>query len=103
LEVEISTCGVPKPTKLIADVIERCNADFIQVDYRVRGISWSEDGQPVLANHVLNVEDLDQVLLELPEYKLIHSSNNSARSSYMELMRRKLNSNVEEIIQRMLL
>lgn len=103
LEVEISTCGVPKPTKLITEVIERCNADFVQIDYRVRGISWSEDGQPVLANHALNVEDLDQVLLETPEYKLMHSSNISARSSYMELMRRKLNSNVEEVIQGMLL
>ncbi|MFT5208810.1 MAG: S-adenosylmethionine decarboxylase [Flavobacterium sp.] len=103
LEVEISTCGVPKPTKLIAEVIQHCIADFVQVDYRVRGISWSEVGQPVLSNHGLNVEDLDEVLLEMPEYKLIHSSDMSARSSYMELKRRKLSSNIEKIIQGMLL
>jgi len=102
LEVEISTCGVPKPTKLIADVVGHCAADFMQVDYRTRGISWSEKGQPSLVNEAMVKEDIDQMLLEVPEYQLRHSSGFGERSVYMELVRSDLDPNVEGIIDSML-
>ncbi|MFT7686924.1 MAG: S-adenosylmethionine/arginine decarboxylase-like enzyme [Candidatus Azotimanducaceae bacterium] len=102
LEVEISTCGVPKPIKLIADVVRHCIADFVQVDFRTRGISWSEQGLPVLANEIMAKEDIDQMLLDVSDYQLIHSSSLSERSLYLELVRSELGQNKKDLITSML-
>jgi len=94
MEIEISTCGVPTPNALISSVINHCAADFAQIDFRIRGISWSEDGLPMLAG-----KDLNEASWDVPGYDI--SVSPEQRSLYFELVRRKAGSEILELIRQM--
>ncbi|MCW8833721.1 MAG: adenosylmethionine decarboxylase [Colwellia sp.] len=44
-DIELSTCGVISPLKVINYVIEAFNADVIDIDYRVRGMTRTTHGK----------------------------------------------------------
>lgn len=107
MEIEISTCGVPTPSKLITSVIRHCAADFAQIDFRIRGISWSEDGLPLLAGRGLAGKELDDRKLsgeELSETEWVVPGYDISvyperRSLYLELIRQKADSKILELIK----
>jgi len=43
-DIELSTCGVISPLKVLNYVIEEFNADVIDIDYRVRGMTRDSQG-----------------------------------------------------------
>ncbi|MBL4681390.1 MAG: S-adenosylmethionine decarboxylase [Pseudomonadales bacterium] len=94
MEIEISTCGVPTPNALISSVINHCAADFVQIDFRVRGISWSEEGLPMLAG-----KDLSEAAWDVPDYNV--SVFTEQRSLYFELVRKTADSEILELIWQM--
>lgn len=43
-DIELSTCGVISPLKILNYVIEEFNADVVDIDYRVRGMTRDRQG-----------------------------------------------------------
>ncbi len=82
LEIEISTCGSNSPQMLINDVLEKSCADFLQLDYRVRGAVWNSGGGPNLAR-----EELDHKALKFDGYTCEEYSSPGRGACYAELIR----------------
>jgi S-adenosylmethionine decarboxylase len=49
-DIELSTCGVISPLKVIDHIIEEFNADVIDIDYRVRGMTRNTNGDKVFTD-----------------------------------------------------
>ena len=96
LEVEISTCGNTHPHKLVGDILAETGADFAQLDYRTRGISWALDGRPRLAR-----DDLKSAEFEFENY---HTEIGAIGRSgyYAELTKVGLDRETSDIIEQML-
>ncbi len=55
-DIELSTCGVISPLKVLNKVIEAFDADVIDIDYRIRGMTRDRQG-----NKLFNVDKLNSV------------------------------------------
>ena len=55
-DIELSTCGVISPLKVLNKVIEAFDADVIDIDYRIRGMTRDRQG-----NKLFNVDKLSSV------------------------------------------
>jgi S-adenosylmethionine decarboxylase len=55
-DIELSTCGVISPLTVINYVIEAFNADVIDIDYRVRGMTRNKQGQKLY-----NIDSISQL------------------------------------------
>lgn len=44
-DIELATCGVISPLKVLNQVIEAFDADVIDIDYRIRGMTRNEQGK----------------------------------------------------------
>lgn len=55
-DIELSTCGVISPLTVINYVIEAFNADVIDIDYRVRGMTRNKQGQKLY-----NIDSINQL------------------------------------------
>jgi len=53
-DIELSTCGVISPLKVVNYVIDTFNADVIDIDYRIRGVTKSSQGGKIFIDQVLN-------------------------------------------------
>jgi len=57
-DIELSTCGVISPLKVLNYVIEAFNADVIDIDYRVRGMTRNLQGEMIFEDQkVQNICD----------------------------------------------
>lgn len=57
-DIELSTCGVISPLKVINYVIEKFNADVVDIDYRVRGMTRDEQGKKLFIDaEIANISD----------------------------------------------
>ena len=59
-DIELSTCGVISPLKVINYLIEEFDADVVDIDYRVRGMTRNVDGDKLF--NVDNIENLSGFL-----------------------------------------
>lgn len=50
-DIELSTCGIISPLKVLDYVIEAFSADVIDIDYRVRGMTRDQDGKKHFCDH----------------------------------------------------
>jgi S-adenosylmethionine decarboxylase len=46
-DIELSTCGIISPLKVLNHVIEAFDADVIDIDYRVRGMTRDKHGKKI--------------------------------------------------------
>jgi S-adenosylmethionine decarboxylase len=53
-DIELSTCGIISPLKVLNHVIEAFNADVIDIDYRVRGMTRDRQGRKLFNIDKLN-------------------------------------------------
>jgi len=63
-DIELSTCGVISPLKVLNYVIEDFNADVVDIDYRVRGMTRDSQGRKLyMDEQIINISDyLNSVL-----------------------------------------
>lgn len=64
-DIELSTCGVISPLKVLDYVIEAFSADVIDIDYRVRGMTRDQQGKKHFCDH-----DITQISDHLSQYTL---------------------------------
>jgi S-adenosylmethionine decarboxylase len=50
-DVELSTCGIISPLKVLNYVIEEFSADVIDIDYRIRGMTRDQQGNKCFSDH----------------------------------------------------
>lgn len=50
-DIELSTCGVISPLKVLDYVIEAFSADVIDIDYRIRGMTRDQQGNKCFSDH----------------------------------------------------
>ncbi|MEI6893432.1 MAG: adenosylmethionine decarboxylase [Colwellia sp.] len=50
-DIELSTCGVISPLKVVDFVIEAFSADVVEIDYRVRGMTRDRQGKKHFSDH----------------------------------------------------
>jgi S-adenosylmethionine decarboxylase len=50
-DIELSTCGVISPLKVLDYVIEAFSADIIDIDYRIRGMTRDKEGKKYFCDH----------------------------------------------------
>lgn len=68
-DIELSTCGVISPLKVLNYVIEAFDADVIDIDYRIRGMTRDSQGKKRY-----NIDDLNS-LIDFISPKIINSYN----------------------------
>jgi len=83
-DIEISTCGVITPLKLLNNIFDNFLPDLVNIDYRVRGFSCNEQGEKQFTDH--EIESIQQYLnqnilqayqiqdINLAKANLFHSS-----------------------------
>jgi S-adenosylmethionine decarboxylase len=55
-DIELSTCGIISPLKVLNHVIEAFDADVIDIDYRIRGMTRNKQG-----DKLFNIDELRNV------------------------------------------
>lgn len=55
-DIELSTCGIISPLKVLNHVIEAFDADVIDIDYRIRGMTRNKQGKKLY-----NLDELNNV------------------------------------------
>lgn len=50
-DIELSTCGIISPLKVLNYVIEEFSADVIDIDYRIRGMTRDKQGNKCFSDH----------------------------------------------------
>ncbi|MDG1206250.1 MAG: S-adenosylmethionine decarboxylase [Pseudomonadales bacterium] len=83
LELEISSCA-GDPGLQVQSLIERIQPDFLQIDYRVRGISWNK-----AAGASRQPSELPDGLDKQPGYQPV-SHRSDSDSEYIALLRSSL-------------
>jgi len=53
-DIELSTCGVISPLKIVNYVIDTFNADVVDIDYRIRGMTKNSQGKKLFIDESLN-------------------------------------------------
>lgn len=53
-DIELSTCGIISPLKVLNYLIEEFCADVIEIDYRVRGMTRNKHGAKCFRDHDIN-------------------------------------------------
>jgi S-adenosylmethionine decarboxylase len=52
-DIELSTCGIISPLKVLDYVVETFSADVVDIDYRVRGMTRDKQGKKYFCDHNL--------------------------------------------------
>jgi len=50
-DIELSTCGIISPLKVLDYVIKEFSADIIDIDYRIRGMTRDQQGNKCFSDH----------------------------------------------------
>lgn len=57
-DIELSTCGVISPLKVLDYVIEAFSADVVDIDYRIRGMTRDQQGKKCFSDHdIMQISD----------------------------------------------
>lgn len=57
-DIELSTCGVISPLRVLNYVIEEFDADVIDIDYRIRGMTRDKQGNKIFVDdNLINISD----------------------------------------------
>ncbi|WP_019026700.1 adenosylmethionine decarboxylase [Colwellia piezophila] len=77
-DIELSTCGIISPLKVLDYVIEAFSADVIDIDYRVRGMTRDQRGKKCFSDHDITriSEHLSQETLQTYQIKDSVMANN---------------------------
>ncbi|WP_057830246.1 adenosylmethionine decarboxylase [Colwellia sp. TT2012] len=89
-DIELSTCGVISPLKVLDYVIEAFSADVIDIDYRVRGMTRDQRGDKCFSDHdiVKISEHLTAATLE--RYRIKDSAMATNNLFHCKLARRTI-------------
>ncbi len=89
-DLELSTCGVISPLKVVNEIIERFNPDIADIDYRVRGMTRNKQGQMLFNDGKINQlsEHLNHHLIT--HYTYQENSIQSQNLFHCKLKRKKL-------------
>jgi len=87
-DIELSTCGVISPLKVINYIVEEFEADVIDIDYRIRGMTRNKHGHKLFVDDKLgNISDFLSAKLKaifeienhnLTSHNLFHSKLSKA-------------------------
>ena len=90
-DIELSTCGVISPLKVLDYVIEAFSADIIDIDYRVRGMTRDQQGKKYFSDH--NIIKISNHLSKAThaKYQLIDSMTPGNNLFHCKLARRNVN------------
>lgn len=90
-DIELSTCGVISPLKVLDYVIDAFSADVVDIDYRIRGMTRDQQGRKLYNDH--SITQLSHHLTEstLNKYKVNDSSVGTKNLYHCKLMRREIN------------
>ncbi len=61
-DIELSTCGIISPLKVLDHVIEIFDADVIDIDYRIRGMTRNKEGKKLF--NIDQMENISEFLSE---------------------------------------
>lgn len=57
-DIELSTCGIISPLKVLDYVIEEFSADIVDIDYRIRGMTRDQQGNKCFSDHeIVRISD----------------------------------------------
>ncbi|MEY8214672.1 MAG: adenosylmethionine decarboxylase [Colwellia sp.] len=123
-DIELSTCGVISPLKVLNYVIEAFNADVVDIDYRVRGMTRNANGEMLFTDekieqvsHFLSKQLLSNFTVienNLPKQNLFHTRLakseiqpndyvlNSCKSNLNNDEQRKIKAQIEHELQQLL-
>ncbi len=69
-DIELSTCGIISPLKVLNFIIEEFSADVIDIDYRVRGMTRDKQGKKLF-----NIENSNNKISDFLSLKTMNSFN----------------------------
>ena len=92
-DVELSTCGVISPLKVLNYVIEDFDADVVDIDYRIRGMTRDLDGKKQFNDQLIdNISDY--ISAGLKENYQIENTNLAQKNLFhTKLSRKKITLN----------
>ena len=92
-DIELSTCGVISPLKVLDYVIEAFSADVIDIDYRIRGMTRDKLGNKHFSDH--DIEKISHYLAKetLASYQVVDTSMASKNLFHCKLARQVINLN----------
>jgi S-adenosylmethionine decarboxylase len=90
-DIELSTCGVISPLKILNYVIAEFSADIVDIDFRVRGMTRDTDGKKCFNDDKINT--LSNYLNESikKEYTAVDSASEIYNVLHSRLMRKEVN------------
>jgi S-adenosylmethionine decarboxylase len=90
-DIELSTCGVISPLKILNYIIAEFSADVVDIDFRVRGMTRDTDGKKCFNDD--KIHTLSDYLSESinKEYTTVDSSSEIYNVFHSRLMRKEVN------------
>ncbi len=90
-DIELSTCGIISPLKVLDYVIEAFSADVIDIDYRVRGMTRDHRGKKHFSDH--KISSISQHLAKgtRNEYRVRDSVMTTHNLFHCKLVRQSIN------------
>jgi len=90
-DIELSTCGIISPLKVLDYVIDAFSADVIDIDYRVRGMTRDKQG-----NKHFNDHDITQISDHLSQHTLkTYRTNDSIMATHNLFHCKLVRQNIE--------
>lgn len=87
-DIELSTCGVISPLKVINYIIKSFDADVIDIDYRIRGMTRDRQGKKLFnIDKVSNIEEF--LSPEITKNYSINENNFHRQNLFHATLRRK--------------
>jgi S-adenosylmethionine decarboxylase len=106
-DIELSTCGIISPLKVLDYVIEAFSADIIDIDYRVRGMTRDQRGKKHFSDHdITKISDhlaqdtLDKYRVKdsvMTTHNLFHCDKHPISAQDEQQVRAKLANELNEL------
>jgi S-adenosylmethionine decarboxylase len=89
-DIELSTCGIISPVKVINYIIEEFDADVVDIDYRVRGMTRDKSGKKLFSDE--NVFSLNDFISETikENYNIKNNQLSHCNLFHSRLARKKI-------------
>ncbi len=90
-DIELSTCGVISPLKVLDYVIEAFSADVIDIDYRVRGMTRDQRGKKHFNDHKITLISEHLAKETREKYRVKDSVMTTHNLFHCKLVRQSIN------------
>lgn len=92
-DIELSTCGVISPLKVLDYVIKEFSADIIDIDYRIRGMTRDQQGNKCFSDH--NITEISAYLAKntLQTYNVEDCALSNRNLYHCKLAKHSINLN----------